>query len=171
MTRAQRRVLQSAVERTPITRNTNEAVDQRSSLGDRVADGVARFGGSRGFIIGFIACLVSWVVLNVVLPGRKTFDPDPFTFLNLLLSTVAAIQAPIIKMARNRQARHDRVDAAHDHEVNPKAEIESMALHDTLDQPSNDQLVTILDRIEALAGSIRRLEGEGSRGNDGTAGT
>ncbi|HRO27783.1 MAG TPA: DUF1003 domain-containing protein [Luteimonas sp.] len=170
LTRAQRRVLQSAVERTPISRNTNEAVDERSSLGDRVADGVARFGGSWGFIIGFIAFLVFWAVLNVVLLGQESFDPYPFTFLNLLLSMVAAIQAPIIMMAQNRQARHDRLDAAHDYEVNLKSEIEIMALHDKLDQLRNDQLMTILGRIEALAESIRRLEGEGPRGDGAAAG-
>jgi len=80
-------------------------------------------------------------------------------FLNLILSMLAAIQAPIIMMAQNRQTQHDRVDAAHDYEVNLKAEIEIMALHEKLDQLRNDQLVAILKRIEALAEDIRKLEG------------
>lgn len=168
LTRAQRRVLQSSVERTPITRNTNEAIDERSSLGDRIADNVARFGGSWGFIAGFIGFLALWVVLNLVLLRQEAFDPYPFIFLNLLLSMLAAIQAPIIMMAQNRQARHDRVDAAHDYEINLKAEIEIMALHDKLDQLRTDQLTTILGRIEALAESIRKLEGEGPRGHGAT---
>jgi uncharacterized membrane protein len=90
--------------------------------------------------------------------ARDAFDPYPFIFLNLLLSMLAAIQAPVIMMSQNRQAEHDRLDAAHDYEVNLKSEIEIMALHDKLDQLRNDQLVTILARIERLAEDIQRLE-------------
>src|SRR5690606_15110167 len=99
-----------------------------------------------------------WTIANAWLLGRDAFDPYPFIFLNLVLSMLAAIQAPIIMMAQNRQAQHDRIDATHDYEVNLKAEIEIMALHDKLDQLRNDQLMAILERIETLADSIRQLE-------------
>lgn len=157
LTPSQHRVLQSALDRRPVARNTNDAVAEHMTAGDRLADGVARFGGSWRFIIGFCAVLVAWTLLNIWLASRA-FDPYPFIFLNLMLSMLAAIQAPIIMMAQNRQAQHDRIDAGHDYEVNLKAEIEIMALHDKLDQLRNEQLMTILSRIEALAADIRRLE-------------
>lgn len=158
LTRSQRRVLQSSVRRESITRNTNEALAERLTFGDKLADAVARFGGSWTFILGFLVLLLVWTIANTVLLGREAFDPYPFIFLNLVLSMLAALQAPIIMMAQNRQAERDRVDALHDYEVNLKAEIEIMALHDKLDQLRNDQLVAIVERIEGVAESIRRLE-------------
>ena len=157
LTAPQRRVLQSSVDRKPVARNPNETYDEHLQFGDRLADDVARLGGSWRFIIGFCIFLAFWAGLNLWLAGRA-FDPYPFIFLNLILSMLAAIQAPIIMMAQNRQTQHDRVDAAHDYEVNLKAEIEIMALHEKLDQLRNDQLVAILRRIEALAEDIRKLE-------------
>ena len=157
LTRAQRDVLQSTLERQPVTRDTNAAYESRLSFGDRLAGGMARTGGSWGFIIGFGVFLGFWTLGNLWLAGRA-FDPYPFIFLNLVLSMLAAIQAPIILMSQNRQTDRDRIDAAHDYEVNLKAEIEIMALHDKLDRLRNEQLITVLDRIEALAEAIRRLE-------------
>ncbi|RTZ48039.1 DUF1003 domain-containing protein [Candidimonas sp. SYP-B2681] len=157
LTDAQRRVVKSAVERQPVTRNTNEVFDESLSLSDRLSDNMARIGGSWRFIIGFCVLLLLWTLGNVWLATRA-FDPYPFIFLNLVLSMLAAIQAPIIMMAQNRHLQHDRIDAGHDYEVNLKAEIEIMALHDKLDQLRNDQLGAILSRIEALAEDIRRME-------------
>ncbi len=168
LTHSQRRVLQSSLERAPISRNTNDALDEQLSFGDRLADAVARFGGSWKFILGFFGFLLVWTLANAVLLGRDAFDPYPFIFLNLMLSMLAAIQAPIIMMAQNRQAQHDRIDAAHDYEVNLKAEIEIMALHDKLDQLRNDELVVLLQRIEALTESIRTLERGNHRENGST---
>jgi len=158
LTHSQRHVLQSSFDRAAVSRNTNDAVEEQLSFGDRLADAVARFGGSWKFILGFSVFLLVWTVVNTVLLGRGSFDPYPFIFLNLMLSMLAAFQAPIIMMAQNRQAQHDRIDAAHDYEVNLKAEIEIMALHDKLDQLRNDELLVLLQRIEAMAESIRSLE-------------
>lgn len=158
LTYSQRRVLQSSIERAAITRNTNDALAEHLTFGDKLADAVARFGGSWRFILGFLAFLVIWAGTNAFLLGRDAFDPYPFIFLNLMLSMLAALQAPIIMMAQNRQAEHDRIDALHDYEVNLKAEIEIMALHDKLDQMRNDQLVAILERIEVLTENMRRLD-------------
>jgi uncharacterized membrane protein len=128
------RVLKSTIDRTTITRDTNKAVALHQSFGDRVADAVARFGGSWVFILGFLAFLFVWTIANAFMLGQKSFDPYPFIFLNLVLSMLAALQAPIIMMAQNRQAERDRIDAAHDYEVNLKAEIEIMALHEKVDE-------------------------------------
>jgi len=154
----EKRVLAKAHERKIISTDINAAIAAESSVGQRLADGIARVGGSWSFILAFLAFLVIWTVINTVILMTRAFDPYPFVFLNLILSMLAAIQAPIIMMSQNRQAEHDRLDAAHDYEVNLKSEIEIMALHDKLDQLRNDQLVTILARIERLAEDIQRLE-------------
>ena len=114
----------------------------------RLADKVASVGGSWGFIIGFGVALFSWVGLNVLLATRA-FDPYPFIFLNLMLSMVAAIQAPIIMMSQNRQAAVDRAAAEHDYVVNLRAELEIMLLHDKLDALRERDILARTDRIDA----------------------
>jgi uncharacterized membrane protein len=108
---------------------------EQPSLGDRVADRVASFGGSWPFIIIFSTILISWIILNgfILHNSSKAFDPFPFILLNLVLSMVSALQAPIIMMSQNRQGAKDRLDAAHDYEVNLKAEVDILALHQKLD--------------------------------------
>ena len=122
----------SAAERRPISEDGNEAFDDRQSVGDRLADRVAEFGGSWTFLIAFGLFLVTWTLINLVL-RRDAFDPYPFIFLNLMLSMIAAAQAPIIMMSQNRQASKDRLDAGNDYQVNLKAEIEIMALLDKVE--------------------------------------
>lgn len=105
------------------------------TLGERVADRVASFGGSWTFIALFFAVLLAWCAINtLLLTADRAFDPYPYIFLNLMLSMLAALQAPIIMMSQNRQAQKDRVAALHDYEVNLKAELDIMALHDKLDE-------------------------------------
>lgn len=139
----------TAAERAVLTRMQRRErlgpppADDRS-LGERVADAIARFGGSWGFIGGFILFLALWVVANVWLLRARPFDPYPFIFLNLLLSMLAALQAPVIMMSQNRQAARDRAAAEHDYAVNLKAELEIMALHDKLDQLRVGHLEKIL---------------------------
>jgi len=125
-------VVRSAAARRPISEDVNEAFDDRQSFGDRLADRVAEFGGSWTFLIAFGLFLVTWTLLNLVL-RRDAFDPYPFIFLNLMLSMIAAAQAPIIMMSQNRQASKDRLDAGNDYQVNLKAEIEIMALLDKVE--------------------------------------
>ncbi|WP_312690507.1 DUF1003 domain-containing protein [Brevundimonas nasdae] len=120
-------VVRRAAERRPITEDINETFDQEQSFGDRLADRVASFGGSWPFIIAFGVFLLVWTMLNIVL-RKDAFDPYPFIFLNLVLSMLAAVQAPVIMMSQNRQASKDRLDAGNDYQVNLKAEIEIMAL-------------------------------------------
>jgi uncharacterized membrane protein len=133
LSKGERRVISKIAEHRHVTANVNDTVEQLATPGQRAADRIAKFGGSWTFILLFIGCLISWVVLNTVIFTRGEFDGYPFTFLNLILSMVAALQAPIILMSQNRQATRDRIAAALDYEVNLKAELEIMALHDKLD--------------------------------------
>jgi uncharacterized membrane protein len=157
LSEAERNVLQSAVERRAVAQDTNRAISRGLSMGDRLADSIARIGGSWGFITGFVIFLAVWTALNVWLLGRDSFDPYPFIFLNLLLSMLAALQAPVIMMSQNRQAARDRIDATHDYEVNLKAEIEIMALHEKLDELRHQEIVAMHEDIRRMADEIRRL--------------
>jgi uncharacterized membrane protein len=135
VTEREKKVLHHLGERLHISHNTNREFDQTQTFGQRLADRVAAFGGSWPFIIIFGCVLLSWIVLNSFVLSRRgeTFDPYPYILLNLGLSMIAALQAPIIMMSQNRQAAKDRLDAAHDYEVNLKAELEIMALHEKMD--------------------------------------
>jgi len=127
--------------RKHIVRNTAKEFDAKATLGQRAADAVATFGGSWTFIILFAAILVVWIGLNsfILIKYDKIFDPYPYILLNLFLSMLAAIQAPIILMSQNRQAEKDRLNAEHDYEVNLKAELEIMLLHEKIDLLREDQ--------------------------------
>ena len=158
LTEGERRVLQSAIERKTVARDTTRPHKEAARLGDRVADAVARIGGSWNFIIGFLVFLAAWTALNSLLLLSGAFDPYPYIFLNLILSMLAAIQAPVIMMSQNRQAERDRIDAAHDYEVNLKAEIEIMALHEKLDELRHSQIVGMCDDIARISSQVRRLD-------------
>ena len=127
------------------------------TFGERVADGVAHFGGSWTFIGMFMLFLGLWVATNVWLLRADPFDPYPFIFLNLLLSMLAALQAPVIMMSQNRHAERDRAAAEHDYQVNLKAELEIMALHDKLDQLRVEQLEKILAAQGEQIALLQRL--------------
>lgn len=143
----EQRVLRRIAARTAISRNVNETFRERLSFGDRVADRVATFGGSWSFIFIFAGVIVGWVVANAWLMTRPA-DPYPFVFLNLILSMLAAVQAPVIMMSQNRQAAKDRMAAAHDYEVNLKAELEIMSLHEKIDDIRMRQLESLFARLE-----------------------
>ena len=108
-------------------RNPNEVIEEETTLGERIADAVARFGGSWSFIITFGFCLVAYAWTNVVL-GRRAWDPYPFILLNLFLSMLAAVQAPVIMMSQNRQDMKDRLRSELDFQVNRRAESEIQGL-------------------------------------------
>ncbi len=143
----ERRVIERIARRVAVSRNTNVEHDQALTFGEKLADRVASFGGSWTFMIIFAAVLLFWVVLNSLMLS-KGFDPYPYILLNLFLSMLASIQAPIIMMSQNRQAAKDRLDAAHDYEVNLKAEIEIMALHEKLDEMRSKDLVELLRQLK-----------------------
>ena len=129
------KVARHITERKHISKNTNLVQDDAKTFGQCAADAVARFGGSWAFIMLFAATLIAWVILNSVILANynKAFDPYPYILLNLFLSMLASIQAPIILMSQNRQAELDRMNAEHDYEVNLKAELEIMLLHEKVD--------------------------------------
>jgi uncharacterized membrane protein len=153
---AERLVLAAAKDRNVISRDIGRDFAEELSFGQRLADKVAEFGGSWAFIISFGVFLLLWVVANTVLLARPV-DAYPFIFLNLLLSMIAAIQAPVIMMSQNRQAARDRLDAAHDYEVNLKAEIEIMALHEKLDQLRTQEIEALLARQQEQIDLLTRL--------------
>lgn len=117
----------------PISENIDLEYQEEITLGQRIADRVASFGGSWTFIISFGIFLAIWIILNMVLLSQKSFDPYPFILLNLILSTLAALQAPVIMMSQNRQEEKDRERAEKDYVVNLKAELEIRALHEKID--------------------------------------
>ena len=140
-------VIESAARRLAISRNVNLEIQKSKTFGQRLADEVARVGGSWAFIIGFGAFVAIWVLINTWLVIVHAFDPYPFIFLNLMLSLLAAVQAPVILMSQNRAALRDRLVAAHDYEVNLKAEIEIAALHEKLDQIRNQELARLIRTV------------------------
>jgi uncharacterized membrane protein len=142
-------VIERAAKRLAVSRNINLDFESEATFGQRLADRVAAVGGSWGFLIGFGIAMAIWIALNTVILATEVFDPYPFVFLNLMLSLLAAVQAPVILMAQNRQAIRDRLAAAHDYEVNLKAEIEIAALHDKLDQIRTNELATLIERVES----------------------
>ena len=160
LTEQERHVAHHITERTPISTNVVQDYSEQMTLGQKMADKVASFGGSWMFIIIFMVVLVSWIILNsfILIKLRNgSFDPYPYIFLNLILSMLAAIQAPIIMMSQNRQAYKDRLSAEHDYEVNLKSELEIIALHEKVDSLKQEQwkeLISIQEEQLKLLGQL-----------------
>lgn len=131
----ERRVIDAVLHRRSVVRNIGREFSEGRTFGQRMADRIAAFGGSWVFILTFLGLLVAWTSVNTLLldPRHLAFDPYPYIFLNLLLSMLAALQAPVITMSQNRQAAKDRLDASHDYEVNLKAELEIRELREAID--------------------------------------
>ena len=127
----EKNVAHHITERTPISTNVVQDINEKLTVGQKMADAVASFGGSWLFISIFSCTIFAWIILNsfMLVKRGSSFDPYPYILLNLILSMLAAIQAPIILMSQNRQAYKDRLSAEHDYEVNLKAELEILALH------------------------------------------
>ncbi len=148
-------VTQSIAKRSSLTRSQMEEPDE-STFGERAADAVATFGGSWTFIMLFALVLAAWVGTNsflLVKNGHKAFDPYPYILLNLFLSMLASVQAPLILMSQNRQAAVDRDNVQNDYEVNLKAELEIMALHEKVDALTEQHKEQIL-LLRKLAGAV-----------------
>jgi len=137
-----------------VTEDVYEEIEEKASFGDRLADRMAAFAGSWRFIILFLWLMLVWMGINAYLADRA-FDPFPFILLNLTLSTLAALQAPVILMAQNRQARKDRAVAENDYQVNLKAEIEIADLHRKMDGLT-DALVMQTKLVNALVEARRK---------------
>jgi len=145
LTALEEQVVKSLKEHELLTKNLNAEYDQQISLGDRLADKLADFGGSWRFIGIFTGVLLLWILANTVLLLERPFDPYPYILLNLVLSCLAAIQAPVIMMSQNRQEAKDRLRAEYDYRVNLKAELEIRHLHEKLDHLLMNQWQRLLE--------------------------
>jgi uncharacterized membrane protein len=139
------KVLQSLKEQEIIAQNINIEFDKSLTLGERLSDKLAAFGGSWRFIIIFFVLLAIWIMINSISLLNKNFDPYPFILLNLILSCLAAIQAPIIMMSQNRMETKDRIRARNDYVVNLKAELEIRNLNERIDNLLTDQWQRLLE--------------------------
>ena len=156
------RLIAYQLRRASRMRDPNEMFNDGMTFGERLADRVASVGGSWSFIIGFTAFLVGWAALNTVVLAENAFDPFPFIFLNLVLSMVAALQAPVIMMSQNRQAAKDRLEVRLDYETNLRAEAQINQL--------SEEIASLQEQIRFLvAAETRRMAQSGFVEDDDTA--
>lgn len=155
-------VIESLESHDTLAENIEDDYEEKRSLGDRVADGVAIFGGSWTFIISFCAFLAVWMAINLMLGADGAFDAYPFILLNLVLSTIAALQAPVIMMSQRRQEQKDRLRALNDYKVNLKAELEIRHLHEKVDHLLNRQWERLTEiqqiQIEMMRDQAKKTE-------------
>ena len=161
----ERDIVDRLLRRQAVARDANLAFEERLTVGQRLADRVAAFGGSWPFIALFGVVMGLWILFNTV--RRPGFDPYPFILLNLVLSCLAALQAPVIMMSQNRQTAKDRLVSQHDYEVNLKAEMEIMALHLKIDQLREGDWTTLIELqqrqlalLDAIRGRLGDSDGE-----------
>ncbi len=134
LSHAEKNVIESIANQEPVAENINELFSEKLTIGQKLADKVAGFGGSWTFILIFMMLMASWMLINsLLLTSTQAFDPYPYILLNLGLSTLAALQAPIIMMSQNRQAAKDRLEITANYEVSLKTDLEIMRLHQKLD--------------------------------------
>jgi uncharacterized membrane protein len=138
-------IIKSIHEQELLSKDTNGEFDRQLTFGERTADSVAEFGGSWRFIIIFGSIILIWLVINSIALLRQPFDPYPYILLNLVLSCLAAIQAPIIMMSQNRQEARDRLQSENDYKVNLKAELEIRHLNAKMDQLLNHQWQRLME--------------------------
>lgn len=142
-----------------LTKNVNEELNERLTFGQRVADNISSFGGSWPFIIIFTLALFIWVFYQTLIARNRGFDPYPYILLNLILSCLAAIQAPIIMMSQNRHSQRDRIKADLDYEINLKAELEIEHIQlelDTIREKQDLAVTKSLDEIKSILNAIEQ---------------
>lgn len=156
----EKEVIEALHKNQVISDNIDDVIDEESTFGQRIADKIADFGGSWTFIIAFLILLFSWIGINLYLL-TKPFDPYPFILLNLILSSIAALQAPVIMMSQNRQEQKDRQRSKHDYQVNLKAELEIRMLHEKIDHLILNQQQRLFEiqqiQVDMLADIAERL--------------
>lgn len=158
----EKKVLHSVNSNQTLTDKLEEADDKGATFGQRVADKVASFGGSWTFILSFCGFLVIWIAFNAFWLANKGFDPYPFILLNLILSCLAALQAPVIMMSQNRQEEKDRERAKNDYMVNLKSELEIRTLHEKIDHFIMDQHQELIElqktQIEMMKDILKQTD-------------
>jgi uncharacterized membrane protein len=162
LTEVEKVVAKSIGKKEIISGSLRPKKDKKPTWGELLADKVASFGGSWKFIIIFFSFLLAWVIINFWWLHNKGFDPYPFILLNLFLSCIAALQAPVIMMSQNRQEAKDRNRAEHDYKINLKAEVEIRLLHEKIDHMllhQNKRLLEIqkvqIELMESISKMIR----------------
>jgi uncharacterized membrane protein len=152
-------VLESLRQQEILSRNPDEELQTTLTQGQRLADRIATVGGSWKFIICFVVILIVWIAINSLALFSRPFDPYPYILLNLVLSCLAAIQAPVIMMSQNRQESRDRVHAMRDYQVNLKAELEIRHLHQKLDHLLSHQWERLVEIQEIQMELINEIRG------------
>jgi uncharacterized membrane protein len=156
-------VMKSLKEHEVLSKNINIEFDRRLTLGERLADKIAEFGGSWRFILSFSGVFLLWIAINSFALIWRPFDPFPFILLNLVLSCLAAIQAPIIMMSQNRQEAKDRLRSEHDYSINLKAELEIRHLHEKVDHLLMNQWQRLLEiqeiQMELMEELVHKIPG------------
>jgi len=158
-------VIEAMRTQETLAANINEEFGENSTIGQRVADRVAKFGGSWSFIGIFAGIILLWMALNLGLLLSRPFDPYPFILLNLVLSSLAALQAPVIMMSQNRQSTKDRLRDEHDYIINLKAELEVRLLHTKLDQLLTHQWQRLIEIQQVQIEMMEELGGKGKNGS------
>lgn len=157
-------VMEAIKNNSILSENIQEEQESNLSTGEKIADKVASFGGSWTFIIVFFSFIIIWMIINIYVLSTKPFDPYPFILLNLILSCIAAIQAPIIMMSQNRQEQKDRQRNEHDYKINLKAELEIKLLSEKIDHlmvHQNKKLLEIqevqIDYLDDIIKEIKKI--------------
>ncbi len=153
----EKRVIQTLHDRETIAVSP-ATIDETLTVGQKISDKVASFGGSWAFILSFLGILVIWIIFNSVALTQQHFDPYPFILLNLVLSCIAALQAPIIMMSQNRKEAKDRQRSENDYMVNLKSELEIRTLHEKMDHLLRSQMHTLMDFQEAQLEILQKIQ-------------
>ena len=144
----EREIVERFISRKHMARNVLQEFDRSLSFGERLADRVAEVGGSWTFIVVFLLVMGGWMAVNTALLRHEAFDPYPYILLNLALSCLAALQAPIIMMSQNRQADSDRAQAKNDYEVNVRAELEILQVHEKINAMRETELAELVEAVK-----------------------
>jgi uncharacterized membrane protein len=153
----EKQLVENIEKEEAVSSNINTTLTDTRTLGEKLADRIAEFGGSWTFILIFLFVLFGWMALNTWVIASDPFDPYPYILLNLVLSCLAALQAPVIMMSQRRQERRDRLQAENDYLVNRKAELEVRLLHEKMDYLMTRQWQTMLDLQEAQLAMLAEL--------------
>ena len=156
----ERQIVENFINGHRVARDVVSEFDEQLTFGQRIADRVAAFGGSWTFIFIFLGLLVIWMLFNTFVLARGAFDPYPYILLNLILSCIAALQAPVIMMSQNRMAEKDRVQAKHDYEVNIKAELEILQIQEKINELRERDWIALIEMQRRQIELLERLLAE-----------
>ncbi|MDA7886797.1 DUF1003 domain-containing protein [bacterium] len=159
-------VLESMADDDVLAADLREDFIEQLTFGQRLADKIATFGGSWTFLISFFSFLLIWIGINTVVLLTRSFDPFPFILLNLLLSCIAAIQAPVIMMSQNRQEAKDRILGEHEYQINLKAELEIRHLHEKVDHLMKQQWERLVEIQQVQIELLQELSHRAGRSRD-----